>query len=85
MGIPLYVICCFSFVAFNTFSLSLIFVDLINVCLNVFLLGFILYGTLHFLDLSEHFVSHVREVFQLLLLQIFSQALSVSLLLVRPL
>ena len=35
MGIPLYVICCFFLVAFNIFSLSLIFVTLINVCLIV--------------------------------------------------
>ena len=45
MGIPLYVICCFSLVALNTFCLYLIFVNLINVCLDMFLLGFILYGT----------------------------------------
>ena len=32
------------FVAFNIFSLCVIFVHLINVCLGVFLLGFILYG-----------------------------------------
>ena len=31
---------------FNIFSLNLIFVSLINMCLGVFLLGFILYGTL---------------------------------------
>ena len=46
MGSPLYVIYCFSFVAFNIFSLSLIFVSLITMCLCMFLLGFILYGTL---------------------------------------
>ena len=46
MGIPLYVICCFSLVALNTFSLSLIFVSLINMCLGMFLLWFIVYGTL---------------------------------------
>ena len=46
MGIPLYVICCFSLSAFNIFSLYLIFDGLINMCLGVFLLGFILYGTL---------------------------------------
>ena len=46
MGIPFYVICCFSLVAFNIFSLYLIFDSLINMCLGVFLLGFILYGTL---------------------------------------
>ena len=63
MGVPLYVICRFSLVAFNNFSLSLIFVNLITVCLGVFLLGFILPGTLHFLDLGGYFLSHVREVF----------------------
>ena len=46
MGVPLYVICCFSLVAFNILSLSLIFVSLITMCLSVFLLGFILSGTL---------------------------------------
>ena len=46
MGIPLYVICCFSLAAFNIFSLYLIFDSLINMCLAVFLLGFILYVTL---------------------------------------
>ena len=38
MGIPLYVICFFSFVAFNIFSLYLIFVSLINMCFGMFLL-----------------------------------------------
>ena len=46
MGIHFYVICCFSLAAFNIFSLSLIFVSLINACLGMFLLGFTLYGTL---------------------------------------
>ena len=36
-------------------SLSLIFVNLITTCIGVFLFGFILYGTLHFLDLSVSF------------------------------
>ena len=46
MGVPLYVIYWFSLVAFNIFSLSLIFVNLITMCLGLFLLGFILPGTL---------------------------------------
>ena len=46
MGIPLYVICCFSLAAFNIFSLYLVIDSLINMCLGLFLLGFILYGTL---------------------------------------
>ena len=63
MGIPLYIICCFSLAAFNIFSLYLIFDILINMCLGVFLLGFILYGTLCFLDLIDYFHSHIREIF----------------------
>jgi len=46
MGIPLCVTCCFSLAAFNICSLCLIFVNLINMCLGVFRLGFILFGTL---------------------------------------
>ena len=46
MGIPLCVICCFSLVAFNICSLCSIFINLINMCLRVFHLGFILFGTL---------------------------------------
>ena len=45
MGVPLYVIFHFSLAAFNNFSLSLIFANLITMCLGVFLIGFILYGT----------------------------------------
>ena len=63
MGIPLYVICCFSLVAFNIFSLYLIFVSLINLCLSIFLVLFILNGTLCFLDMGDYFLSHVREIF----------------------
>ena len=47
MGIRLYVICCFSLVAFNILFLSLIFVILITMCLGVFLFGFILPETLY--------------------------------------
>ena len=46
LGIPLHAICCFSLAAFNIFSLYVIFHSLINMCLGMFLLGFILYGTL---------------------------------------
>ena len=46
MGIPLYGICCFTLAAFNIFSLYLIFDSLINMCLVMLLLGFILYGIL---------------------------------------
>ena len=50
MGNPLYDICCFSLGAFNIFSLCLIFVSLINLCLDVFL----------FESESEKSFSHVR-------------------------
>ena len=46
MGFPFYVTCCFSLAALNILSLCLVFVSLISKCLGVFLLGFILYGTL---------------------------------------
>ena len=46
MGVPLCVTCCFSLAAFNIFSLCLIFVSLINMCLVVFCLGFILFRIL---------------------------------------
>ena len=38
--------CCFSLATFNICSLCLIFVNLIKMCLGVFHLGFILFGTL---------------------------------------
>ena len=71
MGIPLYVIFCFSLAAFNIFSLNLIFVSFINMCLGVFLLRFILYGTLCFLNLGGYFLSCVREVFHYNLFRYF--------------
>ena len=46
MGFPLYVTYWFSLAAFNILSFCLVFVSLISMCLGVFLLGFILYGTL---------------------------------------
>ena len=52
-----------SLVAFTILSLCLIFVGLITVCLAVFLLGFILPGTLCLLDLADCFLSHICEVF----------------------
>ena len=45
-GFPFYVTCRFSLFAFNILSLCLVFVSLIIMCPGVFLLGFILYGTL---------------------------------------
>ena len=51
MGIPLY---CLSLTAFNSLSLSLVFVILVTVCLGVFLIGLILYG---FLFISQTWVT----------------------------
>ena len=44
IGVPLKVICYFCLAALNILSLSLLLVSLINMCLRVFLLGFILCG-----------------------------------------
>ena len=46
MGFPLYVTCCFSLAAFNIRSWCLVFVRLISMSLDMFLLEFTLYGTL---------------------------------------
>ena len=46
MGFPVYATCCFFLAAFNIFSLCLVFISLISMCLGMFLLEFILYGTL---------------------------------------
>ena len=43
---PLYVTCSFSFAAFNIISSCLVFISLISMCLGMFLLGLVLYGTL---------------------------------------
>ena len=70
MGIPLCVICYFSLAAFNIFSLCLIFVNLINMCLGVFCLGFILFGTL--------WVSWTRVIISFPILGKFSTIISSS-------
>ena len=63
--VPLYEIGCFSLVAFNILSLSLIFVILITMCLGVFIFGLIPYGT-HCASWTWVTVSffQVREVFR---------------------
>ena len=75
MGIPLCVICCFSLADFNISYLCLIFVNLINMCLGVFCLGFILFGTL-WVSWSwvAIFLPHFREVFNYYLLKYFHTA-----------
>ena len=81
MGIPLFVICCFSLAAFNICSLCLIFVNLINMCLRVFHLGFILFETL-WVSWTWVIISFsILWKFQLLSPQVFSHDLSFCLLL----
>ena len=46
MGFPLYVTCCFSLASFNIVPVYLIFVSLLSMFPGMFLLGFILHGTL---------------------------------------
>ena len=72
MGFPFYVTCCFSLAAFNNFSLGVVFVSLSSMCLGVFLLGFILYGTLCLFDLIDYFLFHVGEIFNYNPSKIFS-------------
>ena len=64
-------LCCFSLAAFNICSLCLIFVNLINMCLGVFHLGFILLDSLSSLDLGDHFLPRFREVLNYYLLKYF--------------
>ena len=84
MGIPLCVICCFSLATFNICSLCLIFVNLINMCLGAFHLGFILFGTLWvswtWVIISFPILGKFSTI-QLLSPQVFSHGLSFCLLL----
>ena len=81
MGFPLYDTHCFSLASFNIFSLCLFFVSLISMCIDVFLLRFILYGTLScLLDLIDYFLSHVGEIFNYTLFKNFSYPFSLLLL-----
>ena len=75
MGIPVCVICCFSPNAFIIFSLCLISVNLINMCLGVFCLWvYPVWDSLHFLDLGGYFLPQFREVFSYYLLEYFLMA-----------
>ena len=63
MEIPLCVISCFSLAAFNIYIFFVFdHVNLINVCFGVSHLGFILFGTLGFLDFSDYSPPHFRGV-----------------------
>ena len=83
MGFP-----CILFVAFPLllliYSMSLIFVSVINMCLSMFLLGFILYGTLC-TSWTWVFPFHVREVIGYYLFKYLSMSIFLSLLLPGPL
>ena len=83
MGIPLWEICCFSLAAFNIYSLCLILINLINMCLGVFPLGFILSGTL-WVSLTWVAISFpILGSFQLLSPWVFYHGLSFCFLLLR--
>ena len=72
IGVPMYVICHFSLVAFNILSLSLIFVSLINMCLGVLPFEFYsAWDSLCFLGLVDYLHFHVRKVFSYYLLKYF--------------
>ena len=63
-GCPYIFLDAFSLNAFSIFSLYLVFVSLINISLCIFLLVFnLLWNSLHFLYLSDYFLSQVRNVF----------------------
>ena len=62
IGVHTCVICGFILAAFSIFSLSLILVSLINMCLGMFFLGLILYGA-HCASWIWVSNSHVREGF----------------------
>ena len=85
MGFPLYITCCFSLAAFNIL-LYLAFVSLISKCTGIFLLGFILYGTLcASWDVIDYFLFHVGEVSIYNLFKNFLIPFLFSLLLLGPL
>ena len=62
----------------SCFPLCLIFVSLINMCLGVFHLGFILFGTLGFLDLGGYFLPNLGKFSTIISSSIFSQPFFLS-------
>ena len=78
MGIPLYTVCCFNLVAYNIFSLSLIFAALTTICLGVVLHGLTLFETLCFLCLYVCFLSQLRKVFSYESSNMFSVSFALS-------
>lgn len=61
MGVLWYIASCFSVVVFKFLFLS--FGILITMCLGLDIFGFILFGTLSFLDLDVCFLPKIREIF----------------------
>ena len=78
MGIPLWVICCFSLSAFNICSLCLIFLICLICVLCCFALGLSCLGFSRFLDLGGYFLPHFREIFNYYLLKYFSWSFFLS-------
>ena len=72
MGVPSYVICHFSLVAFNVLSLVFNFrqcVYYVSWCVPPWV--YPVWDSLCFLDLVDYFLSHVREVFSYYLFKYF--------------
>ena len=78
MRVLLYVICCFSIAAFHILYLSLVFVSLSTMSQCVPPWVYPSWDSLHFLDLVDHFLSHVREIFSYFSSNIFSSPFSLS-------
>ena len=78
MGVPLYVIWCFSSVDFNIISVFNFcqFHYLVSQCVPPWV--YPAWDSLHFLDLVDHFLSHVREIFSYFSSDIFSSPFSLS-------
>ena len=73
MGIFLYPICCFSFTAFNIFSLFYIFAILTTMDICVVIFGLILFETLMcFGGLEVCFIFWAREIFTIMFSIMFS-------------
>ena len=76
MGFPLYVTCCFSLAAFYSLF-CLVFVILISMCLGMFLLVFILFGTLC-ASWTWYFLFHLGKISTIISSKIFSYPLFYS-------
>ena len=66
MGFPLYVTCCFFLAAFNSLSLCLVFVSLINMCL-IFLYHFQIPSSVFYTFHCKNFLHSWLSLFQCIL------------------